>query len=158
MFAGIDSEALAKFYAGKRGIADDHLVGLDCPPQEEISREEYDATIAEPHMALGNLNLFVEWDWATAEREFKRAIELNPGDPEPWRLAMQQATGVPCTTMSHAIVAASVDSWIVSKRFVNSRASVIRRAARRSSATASLAWPRATRTRTTTRTATRTFM
>ena len=43
-----DSEALAKFYAGKRGIADDHLVGLDCPPQEEISREEYDATIAEP--------------------------------------------------------------------------------------------------------------
>src|SRR6476646_9051674 len=43
-----DSEALGKFYAGKRGIADDHLVGLDCPPQEEISREEYDATIAEP--------------------------------------------------------------------------------------------------------------
>ena len=43
-----DSEALAKFYGAKRGIADDHLVGLDCPPQEEISREEYDATIAEP--------------------------------------------------------------------------------------------------------------
>jgi uncharacterized protein (TIGR03790 family) len=43
-----DSEALAKFYAEKRGIAGDHLVGLDCPPQEEISREEYDATIAEP--------------------------------------------------------------------------------------------------------------
>jgi len=43
-----DSEALAKFYAEKRGIANDHLVGLDCPPQEEISREEYDATIAEP--------------------------------------------------------------------------------------------------------------
>ncbi len=43
-----DSEALAKFYAGKRGIADDHLVGFDCPPQEEISGEEYDAAIAEP--------------------------------------------------------------------------------------------------------------
>ena len=43
-----DSEALAKFYAEKRGIANDHLVGLDCPPQEEIAREEYDATIAEP--------------------------------------------------------------------------------------------------------------
>src|SRR5213080_3019714 len=43
-----DSGALAKFYGAKRGIADDHLVGLDCPPQEEISREEYDATIAEP--------------------------------------------------------------------------------------------------------------
>ena len=43
-----DSESLAKFYALKRGIPDDHLIGLDCPPQEEISREEYDTTIAEP--------------------------------------------------------------------------------------------------------------
>jgi uncharacterized protein (TIGR03790 family) len=43
-----DSEALAKFYAEKRGIADDHLVGLDCPSEEEISREQYDTTIAEP--------------------------------------------------------------------------------------------------------------
>jgi hypothetical protein len=43
-----DSEALAKFYAGKRGIADDHVVGLDCPSEEEISREQYDASIAEP--------------------------------------------------------------------------------------------------------------
>jgi uncharacterized protein (TIGR03790 family) len=43
-----DSEALAKFYAEKRGIADDHLVGLDCPSEEEISREQYDSTVAEP--------------------------------------------------------------------------------------------------------------
>ena len=43
-----DSEALAKFYAGKRGIADDHVIGLDCPSEEEISREQYDASIAEP--------------------------------------------------------------------------------------------------------------
>ena len=41
-----DSEALAKFYAGKRGIADDHVIGLACPSEEEISREQYDATIA----------------------------------------------------------------------------------------------------------------
>ncbi len=43
-----DSEALAKFYADKRAIADDHLVGLDCPSGEEISREQYDTTVAEP--------------------------------------------------------------------------------------------------------------
>ena len=43
-----DSEALAKFYAEKRKIADDHVVGLDCPSEEEISREQYDSTIAEP--------------------------------------------------------------------------------------------------------------
>jgi uncharacterized protein (TIGR03790 family) len=43
-----DAESLAKFYAEKRGIADDHLIGLDCPTDEEISREQYDTTIVEP--------------------------------------------------------------------------------------------------------------
>ncbi len=43
-----ESIALAKFYAQKRGIAADHLVGLDCSRNEEISRAEYDQTIAEP--------------------------------------------------------------------------------------------------------------
>jgi uncharacterized protein (TIGR03790 family) len=43
-----DAESLAKFYAEKRGIADDHLIGLECPTDEEISREQYDTTIVEP--------------------------------------------------------------------------------------------------------------
>ena len=43
-----ESVELAKFYAEKRGIARDHLVGLNCSPNEEISRDEYEATIAEP--------------------------------------------------------------------------------------------------------------
>lgn len=43
-----ESVALAKFYAEKRGIARDHLLGLDCSQEEEISRAEYDTTIAEP--------------------------------------------------------------------------------------------------------------
>jgi uncharacterized protein (TIGR03790 family) len=43
-----DSVELAKFYAQKRGIAADHLVGLACPVEEEISREQYDSTIANP--------------------------------------------------------------------------------------------------------------
>jgi len=43
-----DSAELAKFYAQQRGIARDHLVGLTCSTEEEISREEYDATIADP--------------------------------------------------------------------------------------------------------------
>lgn len=43
-----DSADLAKFYAQERGIARDHLVALNCPLQEEISREEYGATIANP--------------------------------------------------------------------------------------------------------------
>ncbi|HET9418136.1 MAG TPA: TIGR03790 family protein [Chthoniobacterales bacterium] len=43
-----DSVQLAKFYADQRGIPRDHLVGLDCPQEEEISRDEYDRTIANP--------------------------------------------------------------------------------------------------------------
>lgn len=43
-----DSTELAKFYAQQRGIAADHLVGLTCSTEEEISREEYETNIAEP--------------------------------------------------------------------------------------------------------------
>ncbi|PYI83199.1 MAG: hypothetical protein DMF09_12465, partial [Verrucomicrobia bacterium] len=43
-----ESVELAKFYAEKRGIAPDHLIGLDCSTEEEITREQYDATIAGP--------------------------------------------------------------------------------------------------------------
>ena len=46
--AAPDSVQLAKFYAQQRGIARDHLVGLTCSTEEEISREEYDTTIANP--------------------------------------------------------------------------------------------------------------
>jgi serine/threonine protein kinase/Tfp pilus assembly protein PilF len=38
---------------------------------------ELDDTLAEAHAALAYAAFF-DWDWPTAEREFKRAIELNP--------------------------------------------------------------------------------
>ncbi len=43
-----DSAELARFYAEKRGIAKDHVLGLKCARTEEISRADYDRTIAEP--------------------------------------------------------------------------------------------------------------
>ena len=43
-----DSVQLAKFYAQQRNIAFDHVIGLTCSTEEEISREEYDGTIAQP--------------------------------------------------------------------------------------------------------------
>jgi eukaryotic-like serine/threonine-protein kinase len=39
---------------------------------------QLDSTLAEGHAALGNAVLFNDWDWLSAERELKRAIELNP--------------------------------------------------------------------------------
>jgi len=38
---------------------------------------ELDDTLAEAHAALAYAEFF-DWDWQSAEREFKRAIELNP--------------------------------------------------------------------------------
>ena len=46
---------------------------------EEAARKalEFDSEMAEAHTALGYVNHY-NWDWAEAEQEFKRAIELNP--------------------------------------------------------------------------------
>jgi len=41
---------------------------------------ELDDTLADAHVSLAFIAETHEWDWATAEREYKRALELNPGD------------------------------------------------------------------------------
>jgi tetratricopeptide (TPR) repeat protein len=38
---------------------------------------ELDPGLAEAHTTLAFLNLYYDWDWAAAEREFRRAIQLN---------------------------------------------------------------------------------
>jgi len=42
---------------------------------------EIDDTLAEAHSSLGFVKTWYDWDWEGGEREFKRAIELNPGFP-----------------------------------------------------------------------------
>ncbi len=38
---------------------------------------ELDSHLAEAHTAIGNIKLWMEWDWPGAEAAFRRAIELN---------------------------------------------------------------------------------
>ncbi len=40
---------------------------------------ELDDSLGEAHAALALVKLYYEWDWAGAEREFKIALQLNPG-------------------------------------------------------------------------------
>ncbi len=40
---------------------------------------ELDSSLAEPHASLGFIAETYDWDWPAAEREYKRALELNPG-------------------------------------------------------------------------------
>ena len=37
-----------------------------------------DSSLAEPHATLGFVRLYYDWDWPAAEREFRRAIAMNP--------------------------------------------------------------------------------
>lgn len=39
---------------------------------------EIDDTLAEAHASLADIRRFYDWDWPGAEREYRRAIELNP--------------------------------------------------------------------------------
>ena len=71
------------------GLADAFLMlggwGL-MPPGDAFPRAraaarraiEIEETLAESHATLGYLKTLYEWDWPGAEREFRRAIELNP--------------------------------------------------------------------------------
>jgi serine/threonine-protein kinase len=43
---------------------------------------QIDDDLAEAHMVLGWTAFSYDWDWAAAEKEFRRAIQLNPGGAE----------------------------------------------------------------------------
>jgi TolB-like protein/Tfp pilus assembly protein PilF len=56
---------------------------------------EIDPSLAEAHASLGNVLLIFEWDFAAAEREFRRAIDLNPNYPyaHQWYAELLSSTG-----------------------------------------------------------------
>jgi len=43
---------------------------------------ELDEQLAQAHNSLGRIKLLFDWDWAGAEYEFKRAVELDPGSAD----------------------------------------------------------------------------
>ena len=54
-------------------------------PLERVAAEKavaLDPDLAEAHFTMGRVELFYEWDFPAADREFKRAIELNPNKAE----------------------------------------------------------------------------
>ncbi|MFN2598086.1 MAG: winged helix-turn-helix domain-containing tetratricopeptide repeat protein, partial [Pyrinomonadaceae bacterium] len=62
-----------------------YLIGA-LPPREVMPKAkaaalralEVDETLAEGHASLGAIKMYYDWDWAGAESQFRRAIELNP--------------------------------------------------------------------------------
>jgi serine/threonine-protein kinase len=69
------------------GLSDCYVVPANPqPPIEKMPKAraaatralELDESLAEAHSALARVLVVYDWDWAGGEREFKRALELNP--------------------------------------------------------------------------------
>jgi len=43
---------------------------------------ELDPNLASAHVNLGYVHLFFDWDWPAAEKEYRKALEINPSLPE----------------------------------------------------------------------------
>ena len=77
------------------GLADCYyrLATINLPPTKVMSKAKaavikalrMDDTIAESHALLGLIRIFYDRDWPAAEGEFKRAIELDPDSPLPYK-------------------------------------------------------------------------
>jgi DNA-binding winged helix-turn-helix (wHTH) protein/TolB-like protein/Tfp pilus assembly protein PilF len=66
---------------GDRGGAEER--GAVARGTEAVARAlELDDTLAEAHAAAGFIKFRFEWDFAGAEREYRRALELDPAYPE----------------------------------------------------------------------------
>jgi TolB-like protein len=89
------------------------VVGINgwLPPQVafEHSREaallaqRLDPTSPTPHVTLGGVHLFYDWDWAGADRELKQAFALGPHDTD--------------TALGGSYVAATLGHWDEARQF-----------------------------------------
>ena len=75
------------------GVAESYndLGGFNVRPPREVYPKaksaaltalKLDDTLAQAHTALATANMAYDWDWSAADREFKRAIEINPSDSD----------------------------------------------------------------------------
>lgn len=86
---GGDHPNFALAYAGL-ALSYSKLSGVFSDPREVLPKAkaaamkalELDDTLAESHVSLGHARWQFDWDWSAAEKEFRRAIELNPGSAE----------------------------------------------------------------------------
>jgi adenylate cyclase len=93
-----------RFAMAYAGMADTYVAAADAfiAPREAFSKAkeaalkaiELDDTLAEAHASLGLLHYHYDWDWAAAEKEFKRALVLNPQSAWSYALYAQFLGGM----------------------------------------------------------------
>jgi len=71
------------------GLAESYLTGdanlnpkVGMPLARTVAAQALalDDTVSDAHVASAQVKYVADWDWSGSEKEFKRAIELNPGD------------------------------------------------------------------------------
>jgi len=80
----------AEAYAGLAAAHQERAVWGKTSVRETTSRAraaatralELDESLAEAHRVLATISEVYDWDWAAAEREFKRALELGGGEAD----------------------------------------------------------------------------
>jgi TolB-like protein/Tfp pilus assembly protein PilF len=88
-----DDPAYAEAYAGLAAatailgqVPNDGMPPGEAKPKARDAAQkalQLNPRLAEAHAVLGNVAMSYDWDLATAEKELRRAIELNPNDPTP---------------------------------------------------------------------------
>jgi len=76
-----DALSYAGLAGAYRALSSLYMAPLDVMPKAKAAAAralELDETLAESHASLGLLKLSYDWDWPGAEKEFRRALELNP--------------------------------------------------------------------------------
>ncbi|HYA25196.1 MAG TPA: protein kinase [Terriglobales bacterium] len=83
-----------KYAPAYAGLADFYWATDELKPQEAmllakqnaLKALDIDNELAEGHKTLAMVKFYADWDWAGAESEFRRALELNPNYSEGHRL------------------------------------------------------------------------
>jgi serine/threonine protein kinase/TolB-like protein/Tfp pilus assembly protein PilF len=81
---GYFQQAIAKdpnYAMGYVGLADTYYLLFDYPRMKMAVTKalELDDALADAHASLGLVRTYYDWDWSGAEKELRRAIDLNPG-------------------------------------------------------------------------------
>jgi len=86
-----DDPSYAEAYSGLAAatailgqVPNDGIPPRDAKPKARESAQralQLNSRLSEAHAVLGNVAMSYDWDLATAEKELRRAVELNPNDP-----------------------------------------------------------------------------
>src|SRR5260370_26623114 len=86
---GARDQMAARLYAALPAAYDAATTYYSSPAEVMPSAKEaalqavaLDPNLGSAHVRLGYVRLFYDWDWPAAEREYPRALEINPSLPE----------------------------------------------------------------------------